>query len=183
MFPTQSLFFSLQNNQAKWRSIRNATDEDRLRCLVVYGIPKSENTTAEKYIMTLGTKIGCNLVSTDIEDVLRITPTVTIVKFSDMAKRNENYKAKGILRQKSITSETLGHYGKGKAEDIYINEYLSQETYKLYRECRNKGKGLYTCYTKQCEIYMREKKSGSVPKKIASQEDLAALLNTNKGTA
>lgn len=164
-----------ENEEGEMRKTVSRLQQDKnLRILRISGIPTSTHENLS-YMMTKIAdimKINDFNSSSDIENIDSNNKSpVIIVKFNSLLTRDQFYEGRKILSQ--VTTKELGF---SVAQKIYVNEYLSPETQKLFYLARQKRSELgyrYVC-TYHNVIYMRKVKEEPMLK-VTSEETLNQL--------
>lgn len=170
-----------ENEEGEMRKTVSRLQQDKnLRILRISGIPTSTHENLS-YMMTKIAdimKINDFNSSSDIENIYRVKPKdsnnkspVIIVKFNSLLTRDQFYEGRKILSQ--VTTIELGF---SVAQKIYVNEYLSPETQKLFYLARQKRSelGYRYVWTYHNVIYMRKVKEEPMLK-VTSEETLNQL--------
>lgn len=173
----------LKGSIAQLQHKLNVQEQTTLRNdLEISGIPEHENENLMLITTLLSKKIGVELSETDVDGVSRVgrrkqPGTISseqhqsrpiVVKLVRKAKRTELMMAAKVRR--NLTSESIVE---GSAQRVYLNERLTKENRKLFRESRTRSQqfGFRYCWIRNGSIYIRkaDKKPAIL---ITSEQDL-----------
>ncbi|XP_052755752.1 uncharacterized protein LOC128201797 [Galleria mellonella] len=148
------------------------------------GIPETSSENLSQIATVLATKIGVVLNETDVDWVTRVglkrapgtgksLPRPIVIRCVRRGKRDEILRA-GKSR-KNLSTQDLPI--KADVQKIFINERLTSEKRKLFRESRSRASnaGYKYCWTQNGNVFIR-KREGSSAIQIRSQAEMAEKL-------
>lgn len=155
--------------------------DSNLTTLTINGIPSTPKENLNLLVLKLAKTAGlADLTENDVEKVYRSkktnnsdTPATIVLKFKNMATRDSFYNARKKMAKDNITTKDLGLEDNRK---IFINEYLSRTTQRIFYLARMKRKELHYqfVWTYHCQIFMRKDKTTDMIK-ITEVTDLDVL--------
>ena len=146
------LFRSLQNAELEIASLRPTVgslqqlqairEQDTMKNdLEIVGIPEHENENLTHIVLTTSQKIGVELCETDIAEITRagpkrnsrqtLSPRPIVLRLLRKQKRDDMVRA-AKARRNITTENAVG----GEPKAIFINERLTKENRRLFREAR-----------------------------------------------
>lgn len=164
--------------------------------LEISGLEETPGENPYHLVMTTALKIGIELHDSDLNYVSRVGPKrrpqendahdkrqfqrPLVVSFTRRVKRDEflkHAKARRSLRNKDIVGQ-----GQGPDRQVYINERLTGEGRRLFRESRAFATkyGFKYCWLSRGCVFLRrgDANEGYPAKRINSEADLNQLLNS-----
>ena len=167
---------SIQNTETAMESLEN---EKNKKALIVANIPISHNENLPKIIVTLASRLNCNIKESDIDAVFRIksvkpaNPPLIMVKFHQLAVRDRLYDARKLFIKNAVDTTSLQFTQKQR---IYINEALSKAQQRLFQKTRQKKSelGWKYAWTFHGQVFLRQSKTHDSVK-ITSDRDLLDL--------
>lgn len=147
----------------------------RANNLEVKGLPQNANEVLDALVVELGTRVGAQLCSSDIDTVHRV-PSKTngvqnvVVRFVRRSVRDQVLQK---AKKHRLTSADLGFHG---TEPIFVNEHLCLENKILLSKtirCK-KEKGWKFAWVSQGKIFMR-KNENSDALQITCDSDLSSV--------
>ncbi|KAJ0172947.1 hypothetical protein K1T71_001524 [Dendrolimus kikuchii] len=149
--------------------------------LEIAGIPETNNENLIHIVQVTATKLGVELTSTEIDEVMRVgpkrlrpnentseLPRTIIIKLLRKTKRDEIIQA--AKSRRNLTTEDIVS---GVPKKIYINERLTKHNRILFRDARQRAQryNFRYCWIRNGNVYVREaEKKPAIS--ILSQHDL-----------
>ncbi|VVD05009.1 unnamed protein product [Leptidea sinapis] len=165
-------------------------DQDLLQNdLEITGVTELDNENLTHIVMVASKKIGVDLSESDLNGVLRVGPKIIqkspsivnkhrpiVVKLVRKHKRDALLKA--AKERKNLSTEDIIQ---GAPSKIFLNERLTKENRRLFREARirAKDKDFKYCWVRNGGIYVR-KDNGKPAIKISYSEDLDRKIGAAK---
>lgn len=159
----------------------------------IVGVPEMANESLMHVVLTAASKVGVDLVENDIDWISRAGPRPhknkpdsysnisrpIVVRLLRRSKRDALLKAAKTRR--NINSTELQENCPN--QKVYINERLTWEIRRLFRDARNKSKlhGYSHCWTNHGNIFVRLRE-GKPAIAIKSYEDLEKLFPEEQNT-
>ena len=157
---SQLLTMTNDINQQK-DALNDYEQYSRRECLEISGIPKKIKEDTNQIVIDIGEMLGIEITEDDLSVSHRVPPNkrnpdrppAIIAKFVRRDKKEELYRARKLLRNKS--TQDLDYLAANK---IYISESLTQKNRELFQKClqMKKAHKFKFIWTNAGKIYLRK---------------------------
>lgn len=152
-------------------SVKLLSDEQASRNCIIRGVEVQENATAIGTLLKISKDVGVELKEDNVDNAYIIkSKNASKNKHSLIVKFNSKKSKETLMAAKSKLKENEN------TKDIYVNDYLSRETLKVFKYAKAlKNVGYCSIYTYNNKVYVK-RSAICRPKLIRNENDVDELL-------